>query len=430
MKKLTFLLLTFIISGYTYSQVSKETYLFKRNDKYGYVNNHFNIIVEPKYEELGGYYKNYFGRYSIFKLAGKLGVLDQKGNHIIPASFEYLSYTGSAEIFKFEKMGKSGLVNIESNEILKAEFESNIKLSDNGKLIIANKNGKYGLLNLEGKPLTDFIFDQITSNFNADIIGFGLNNRYGYLSNIGEVLIKPIFQFIRPFYDGYAIVKTGGKFGVIDKKGVFVVEPLYDDISYKYSFYQYSRIIPTSKIYYIKLGNKTGLLDKKFNLIAECIYDEIGSFNEGYAFIAIDNKFGFIDSDGKIIIPLMYENANYFSQGLAPVIKNGKWGFINSKNEVVIEFKFTGNVRPFSDGLAVYRQRRSNSSKGNFVGDKCGYINLNGDVEVEPIYKEAYDFNNGVAVIEDNESIYLIKKNMKKFKLKATEPELDILLDH
>ncbi len=70
--------------------------------------------------------------------------------------------------------------------------------------------------------------------------------------------------------------------------------------------------------------------------------------------------------------------------------KDGKVGYINVQGEIVIEpqFEYAGK---FSEGLAVVK-----------AGDKYGYIDTNGYVAIEPKYFEAKPFSNGRAYVVTN----------------------------
>jgi hypothetical protein len=51
---------------------------------------------------------------------------------------------------------------------------------------------------------------------------------YGYVNDRGVEVVKPAFQYAWMFSDGLSVVKTGGKFGFIDKTGKLVVPAIYD----------------------------------------------------------------------------------------------------------------------------------------------------------------------------------------------------------
>ena len=209
---------------------------------------------------------------------------------------------------------------------------------------------------------------------------------------------------------------------IINKEGKFANEKKYQYVKFKESITSYGGQKTDENFYYFKINDKVGLLDENLNIIVEPKYSQIGKFNEGLALVANEyRKYGFIDTKGKEIIPLIYDNANFFSEGLAPVVKNGKWGFINKKNNVFIDFQYTGNMKPFSDGLALFRKNKSLTSKTESNEDKCGFINKKGELIIEPIFYDAENFKNGVAVIAINGFYFLIDKKGNRFKLYKDE---------
>lgn len=52
---------------------------------------------------------------------------------------------------------------------------------------------------------------------------------YGYGDINGNVLIKPIYEDARPFFEGLAAVKNEEKYGFIDNKGNIIIPFQYDD---------------------------------------------------------------------------------------------------------------------------------------------------------------------------------------------------------
>lgn len=145
-------------------------------------------------------------------------------------------------------------------------------------------------------------------------------------------------------------------------------------------------------------------------------------------------KWGYFDLNGNIRIEPIYDQAGFFVKGLAPIELGGKWGLINEAGEVLIEPKYSF-VAPFSDAkvlvecdnsiqimdtsenvLNVYRYPYN--KRAGFISDgimriehngRYGYIHLEEDVIIEPQYKAAGLFTNGLAWVEiDDEDWYYI----------------------
>lgn len=128
-----------------------------------------------------------------------------------------------------------------------------------------------------------------------------------------------------------------------------------------------------------------------------------GSFKEGLAKIQFHSDlfygqhwgFGFIDKKGNIVIEPKYKDAHSFHEGLAAVLSKNdkgifKWGFINKKNEKIIDFKYTRQPSSFCEGMAIVENKNG----------KKGFINLKGEVIIEPIYDYTTGFYKDFAIVK------------------------------
>jgi hypothetical protein len=134
-------------------------------------------------------------------------------------------------------------------------------------------------------------------------------------------------------------------------------------------------------------------------------------FGDGVAYAEIESKGKFmIDKQGGIIreIDSIFGK---FSDGLAQVhsgdAMNGKWGYINVQGEIAIEPIYE-NAMPFSQGLAAVLQ----STKDGY---KWGFIDTNGKMVINPIYDKVSNFDNGYSTvyIYNKRLYYIINKTGK-----------------
>lgn len=59
------------------------------------------------------------------------------------------------------------------------------------------------------------------------------NGLYGFVDENGATIIEPQFEKANNFFENRAVVKTAEGWGVIDRRGGFVIEPVYDSIEYE-----------------------------------------------------------------------------------------------------------------------------------------------------------------------------------------------------
>ncbi|CAA6830315.1 MAG: Unknown protein [uncultured Aureispira sp.] len=99
----------------------------------------------------------------------------------------------------------------------------------------------------------------------------------------------------------------------------------------------------------IKLENKYGLVNKQGYEICQPIYEEIHLFNGGYAAVKKNGKWTFVNKQGKKLTPLRYDWVGGFNDGLAAVLKDGKWGLLNEQGFEVVPTTYNA-VKVDQDG--------------------------------------------------------------------------------
>jgi hypothetical protein len=160
-----------------------------------------------------------------------------------------------------------------------------------------------------------------------------LGRRWGYIDRAGGWKIEPYFSDTRPFREGVAAVQLGGQYAIIDKTrcfegvaGVDLAPPLGD------------RMAPGS------LGGKWGLINAKGNYVVEPAYDEIREAREGRIPFRAAATWGFLDMQGRVAIAPRYLTVDSFRSGWARVIQlTGKSGFVNLQGEFV-EHRLVGEL--------------------------------------------------------------------------------------
>lgn len=151
----------------------------------------------------------------------------------------------------------------------------------------------------------------------------------------------------------------------------------------------------------VKKDGKVGYVNKAGVEVIKPQYEDGLTFNEGYTAVKLGPKWLYLDSTGKAITAPVFDDAIGFSNGMAAVAKNNHYGYINTTGEVVIPFEFS-NARSFSDGLAP-----ASNAKGGW-----GYIDNKGIWVIKPAYDFTDSFENGEArVIKGEKTFYIDKQN-------------------
>lgn len=223
----------------------------------------------------------------------------------------------------------------------------------------------HGYINLKGKwvHLPDLAYAspfseglaKITRGINQGRGGTHLESGEGFIDITGKEVIPCVYTHCSRFSEGLAAACQQGKYGFIDKKNTFVIAPQFD---------------------------------------------AAWAFSEGLAEVTTRKKAGFIDKTGRFVIPPQFAAATYqlagfdeggFSEGLAVVAVDKKAGYVNRQGRMSIEPRFQ-EAASFHCGRA---RVRDDYNHGWYYIDTTGKRAFPGD------FKEARDFKDGIALVND-----------------------------
>lgn len=210
------------------------------------------------------------------------------------------------------------------------------------------------------------------------------DGKWGYINQLGNVVIAPKFLQAGRFIDGMARV-------ALFPSGSAISEVTSPDPKATF-FNRFNRFDKS-------LGSKRNIkylfIDKSGSVVLNPNFDFVDQFYNGLARISngdeFTGKWGFIDKEGNVVIEPNFQKAMPFSEGLAEVKINFKSGFIDKTGNVVIEPKFIESYA-FSDGLALV-------CLGIMFDRRFGYIDRTGKMVIKPVYSEALSFSEGLAPV-------------------------------
>lgn len=236
----------------------------------------------------------------------------------------------------------------------------------------------------------------------TDAFREGLSNVYldstglsGYINTDGEFVIMPLYTEALAFSDGIALVRKGEKTFYINTANDIVIYPS-DTMEYISSFSDglaMFKEVASGKIGYI---NKSGdiVIHPKYYWEPICGY---GDFIDGLALVSVPESraYFFIDKSGTQVGPKREYLFNY-SEGLAKYYKKKRFGYLDRNFNEIIPPIFT-EASDFSEGLALVTK---NNRKIYINQSGETIIDLITDIFPEKSLKIKYgsQFHNGVAV--------------------------------
>jgi len=211
-------------------------------------------------------------------VSGKVGTLDSKKfTTKLPCAYDYLS-----------------------------DFAPRMKIT-NGvlteqRLAVCRLNGKYGIVNSEGKQIQPMGFDELHKDVSdpsskelpdmgsARDLHVRIGDKWGILTADGEQLAEVKFDSVGVFHDGLAVVKAAERYGYIDRSGAIVI-PIQWMAAYDFSEGLAALRVDKKHFQFINTAGTVVIKSKK--------YDSVGRFRNGICRVVKGVKVKWIDTKGK-----------------------------------------------------------------------------------------------------------------------------------
>ena len=215
-----------------------------------------------------------------------------------------------------------------------------------GPLFPVPINGKTGFINEHGKVVIPARYEDALP-FSEGLAAVKHEGRWGYIDRNGKEIIPYSYRTAESFHGGVAVVNTGlpeHPVGLIDPSGAWVIQPVFRSIT-------------------ATDGPNGLLLAQKEPGEASTFYDRSGNrslgpygqafpFSQGRARVKNSAGDWIIDPTGNFIVkkPVSLD-ATHYSDGMIAVRGNGKVGYMDLDGQIAIEPRFDAGGA-FTEGLA------------------------------------------------------------------------------
>ena len=297
------------------------------------------IAIALVINEMGFYYKveeiteiNY----TTLVQKEKYGVIDKAGNIVVEPIYDavqipnpskpvfvcignYNEDTKEYETKVFNDKNEQLFQEYETVEVI--PIETNIETTPYEKSsLIYKKNGKYGLVDLEGKEITEPIYDEINSiNYKEGTFTVKLDGKVGIINLNGKVIIKPEYETITSdnYYNEKTQNKTTGfivslktedgyRYGYINYRGKVILKPEYTELE------RVTEIADEKELYLIAFKEGQAGLIKNKKVILNYEYEDIqySSLNDVFV-VQRNSKQGVVSKDGATIVNTEYDSITF-----------------------------------------------------------------------------------------------------------------------
>ena len=293
------------------------------------------------------------------KQNGKWGAVNGEGKTVIPITYDKIALSLSDE------------------EIRAADLASE---DDRASLIEVKQKNLRGFYDRSGKRIIPVSYETRSFWKEGFLAVEGRDKKIGFYKKDGTKLTNPVYESVSDFEQGMAIVKSGGKYGYIDKRGKEIA-PLYQEARFF-----------ADGLAAVKEKNKWGVIDETGAYVIAPTYSNAGpAYSDGLLAVR-DNKekWGFIDKEGRTVIPFQYKSVHpLFHESMTAVqAENKLWGFVDNTGNVTAEPQFKAVLTPFSEGLASVR-----------TIDGKAYAKTDGTIAFMADYDQLYPFEKGIAEV-------------------------------
>ena len=260
--------------------ISIDYFSVYTNGKWGVINSKGETIVEPTYEEMIQ--------------------IPNKSKAVFICTYDVDYNTGK---YKTKALNEKGQI-FSQYELVEPIYnvDENNNLSTEDNILKVCNNGKYGIIDFNGKEIASCQYDEIYAldGVKNSIITVK-DNKKGLIDTKGNVIIendyKNIENLTSKYENGYVVQNTENKYGVINYNKKVALECKYDEIKKVYG----------DNSYVVKENSKLKIIDTTGNVYLENKYSDILAINDGNAIVKKDNKFGVVSKTGDQKVPVEYQ---------------------------------------------------------------------------------------------------------------------------
>ncbi|NLM26548.1 MAG: WG repeat-containing protein [Clostridiaceae bacterium] len=329
-----------------HGNTQEKPYLYpvrNNEDKWGYINSEGEVVIDFIYDYAGFFADGT----AVISLNGRYGVIDLEGNTVIKPQYDYIGYfsEGLARIVQYDTdTARHGFIDKDGNVFYKDYFNNNTGdfhdglavfekdlnfgyVDKNGNIVIqpeyfmaydfseglaavANEDDKHGFIDKNGNLVIPFKFEHnlegtyLYQGFSDGLAAVCMDGKFGYINTKGDFVIEPRYDYAERFSDGLALVIADGLYGYIDRSGNYVIEPKFAHASSFQNDFAFARMPGNTD--YIETGGYA-LINKAGDFITgENLFYEQGG---GYTFI-LEWSTGFVGELARVV--MMVDNSPKF----------------------------------------------------------------------------------------------------------------------
>ena len=326
-----------LINSDNSASITAKTYFtVYSNDKWGVIDNNANIVIEPTYDEMIVIPNN---TKDVFICTENVDynqdtyttrVINSKNKQIfksydkVQAVENYDEYNNlwyEENVLKFKKDGKIGLINLDGKVILEPNYEDIFALKGVKNSIVTVKEDKQGIVDTKGNELVP--------------------NNYYEINSLGEDT-------------NLYIVKDEKNYGIYNK-----LDTKYQEI----------KPLNNKNIYCVKENNEYKIINEEEEQLVTFKIDDVKQIKDNIVVYKKDNKYGAYDIENNKTIKNKYEDIIYTADNNFIVKNNKSYGIIDIDDKEKKKIEYAG-AEYYEDALIYELEPKNNTSGENIILNK------------------------------------------------------------
>lgn len=409
---------------YEIEQIKQYNYfVLKQNNQYGVIDRQGNTIITPEYNEIKipnpekAVFVCYQGE-STKILNEKKEEITTNYSNIQPIQLENIigDLIYEKSVLKYSKDGKYGLINFEGKEITKPIYDEINSLPYKEGELLVKQNDKYGVINIKGNTIIEMEYDEIkVDGYYTDenkyqyagyiaLIKTPEGYRYGYLNEKGKEVLQTQYNAIsrvteiQDNHNAYLIASKNGQFGVMKNEETIIANE-YQSIQYD----------GTNKVLVIEKSKKYGIANLEGKVIVPVQYNQIDItgiyfYAQNEQGITVYNNNG---TEAQIDANIAIVNTGNEKYKIRIKNEDGTtlYGVINQEGKQLIEEKYSYIEYLYDNYFIISNENR-----------KLGIIDAKDNVKVEASHDSLQKIKDTdlIQAVPDNKTIEIYDKTMKK----------------
>ncbi len=246
------------------------------------------------------------------------------------------------------------------------------------------QDGKSFLINKKGQQITELSVTDISFIY-GDMLVFKQDGLYGMQSKNSRLRISPTFrsiEYINSPEESF-VVSTGLKSGVLNAKGVYLIDTAYD------------HVIEQDGFFYCYKADSVGLYNHMGTELAPCIYANIEKRGSHFITTHHDGSKQIKNENGEAIFNGRFDDVDPLVSGYFELKQNEKAYLLNAPERLIVD----------SLALAYDRFNRKYITIRTSTGLGVYSTQLN-RIIIDPVYEQVYSLQNSSYLMPYNDYKY------------------------